>query len=72
MPELPEVEATRAFAAKHVCGLKVREALVQEDTKVLQGKQPKDIRDFLEGHKITAVERKGKHFWCVQLSTARA
>jgi formamidopyrimidine-DNA glycosylase len=33
-------------------------------SEVFQGKSPDEIRVFLEDKTITAVERKGKYFWC--------
>jgi formamidopyrimidine-DNA glycosylase len=63
MPELPEVEAARRAAQKVAKGRRIVEAHVADDPIVFEGVAPARIRRALEGRRVKAVRRHGKHLW---------
>ena len=63
MPELPEVEAARKAAARHLRGRRVMEVRCPPDSIVLQGVSPRRIEKALRGATILDTSRFGKHLW---------
>jgi formamidopyrimidine-DNA glycosylase len=63
MPELPEVESRRAFAAKHLTGRTIVRASAAPDTIVYEGVGPRRLANALRNRKVLGVRRKGKHLW---------
>ncbi len=59
MPELPEVETTRAGVAPFVEGRKVAELVVRESR--LRWPVPENLADKLRGQQILSVERRAKY-----------
>lgn len=59
MPELPEVETTRAGIAPHVVGRRVRELVVR--SRKLRWPVPPTLARQLAGARIDAVERRAKY-----------
>ncbi|KAK9816949.1 hypothetical protein WJX72_007331 [[Myrmecia] bisecta] len=63
MPELPEVEAARRLCEKHCKGATIQKAVVAIDDKVIEGIESAALEKALQGQKLTAAHRKGKHLW---------
>ena len=63
MPELPEVEAQRKLVEKHLVGRAVTRVAAVRDTIVYSGVSSRQFASRLEGRKVLAVRRKGKHLW---------
>eukprot|EP00240_Pyramimonas_obovata_P006884 CAMPEP_0118944534 /NCGR_PEP_ID=MMETSP1169-20130426/40492_1 /TAXON_ID=36882 /ORGANISM="Pyramimonas obovata, Strain CCMP722" /LENGTH=182 /DNA_ID=CAMNT_0006890037 /DNA_START=36 /DNA_END=580 /DNA_ORIENTATION=+ len=63
MPELPEVEAARSLLHTHCVSAKIVSAQVEDDEIVCDGCTPKEVQKVLEGAKLVAVHRRGKHLW---------
>ncbi|MFM7322218.1 MAG: Fpg/Nei family DNA glycosylase, partial [Armatimonadota bacterium] len=60
MPELPEVETARRGLCAHVAGAVVRDVVVH-DARVLRGCSERALTDRLEGSRLGAAGRRGKH-----------
>jgi formamidopyrimidine-DNA glycosylase len=63
MPELPEVEARRQVAEKHLLGKTLKSATAAPDSIVFEGVTPGRVERYLRGRTIRGVGRKGKHLW---------
>jgi formamidopyrimidine-DNA glycosylase len=63
MPELPEVESVRRLMERVLAGRKLIEVEVPEDTIVLSGFKPGQIRETLLGRTVKKVGRRGKTWW---------
>ena len=61
MPELPEVEVLRRDLEKEVVGKKIKSVEVTGTRSVRRHKNKKEFIALLEGHKIVAVQRRGKY-----------
>jgi formamidopyrimidine-DNA glycosylase len=59
MPELPEVETTRAGLAPHLTGKQIRHAVVRH--RGLRWPIPPHLEDWLAGQKILDVSRRAKY-----------
>jgi formamidopyrimidine-DNA glycosylase len=71
MPELPEVEVLRRDLDKEIVGKKIKSVEVTGTRSVRRHKNKKEFIDLLDGHKITAVQRRGKYL-IVKLDGAEA
>lgn len=65
MPELPEVEAARKAALRHLKGRRVLQARCWPDSIVLSGVPPRLFEKTLLGATIEDAGRFGKHLWLV-------
>lgn len=63
MPELPEVEAARKAALRHLKGRRVLQARCSPDSIVLSGVSPRRVEKALVGATIEDAGRFGKHLW---------
>ena len=63
MPELPEVEAARKAALRHLKGRRIVAAHCHKDPIVLSGGSPRKIEEALRGATIEDAGRFGKHLW---------
>ena len=63
MPELPEVEAQRKLVEKHLAGRTLVRVAAVRDTIVYSGVSSRQFAARMEGRKVNAVGRKGKHLW---------
>jgi len=63
LPELPEVEAARKAALRHLRGRRVVEVRCPPDSIVLSGVSPRRIERALRGATIEGAGRFGKHLW---------
>lgn len=63
MPELPEVETVRRLAERALRGRRIASVAVADDRIVLDGAPPSRVAAALRRRTVTAVRRKGKHFW---------
>lgn len=64
MPELPEVETTRKNVFRALKGKRLTEVLPdEEDLIVFDQATPTEVKDALEGARVTGSGRKGKYFW---------
>lgn len=63
MPELPEVEAARKAALRHLKGRRVIEARCSQDSIVLSGVSSRRVEKALQGATIEGAGRFGKHLW---------
>lgn len=63
MPELPEVEAARKAALRHLRGRRIVQARCSPDAIVLSGVSPRRIEKALRGASIEDAGRFGKHLW---------
>lgn len=61
MPELPEVETIRRDLEKEVVGKKIKLVEATGLRTIRRHKSKKEFAARLEGHKITAIERRGKY-----------
>lgn len=59
MPELPEVETTRAGIAPHVVGLQIKHVRVRQPK--LRWPVPVELRDAIEGRRIESLSRRAKY-----------
>lgn len=65
MPELPEVETSRAGIAPHLQGRCIQRLIVRQPK--LRWPVPEQLGAWLEGQRILAVERRGKYILiCVE------
>src|SRR5436309_13130900 len=63
MPELPEVERSRALIEELALGRRVA-AVDDSDTYVCRPHAPGEIGAALEGRELTSANRRGKAMWC--------
>lgn len=63
MPELPEVEAARRAVHESCSGRHIVEAVVADDSLVIDGVSPSALQSALVGRTIMAAHRKGKNLW---------
>jgi formamidopyrimidine-DNA glycosylase len=63
MPELPEVEARRKVAERHLAGRRIIQAAAAPDRIVFEGVRPRTCAAALTGRRVVSVRRKGKHLW---------
>lgn len=63
MPELPEVEASRALIDRYCTGRTILTVTAADDTKVFDGASRADMVSALEGRKLLGAGRKGKQMW---------
>jgi formamidopyrimidine-DNA glycosylase len=63
VPELPEVEAQRRLVERHLRGRVLARVATVRDTIVYSGVSSRQFGNRLEGRKVHAVRRKGKHLW---------
>jgi formamidopyrimidine-DNA glycosylase len=63
VPELPEVEAARRAALRHLQGRRVVEVICAADSIVLEGLSPRRFERALRGATIADAGRFGKHLW---------
>jgi len=63
MPELPEVETVRRLAERSLRGRRIVSVAAADDRLVFEGASPGRVAAALRGRQVTAVRRKGKHFW---------
>ena len=63
MPELPEVEACRSLLEQFAVGATVLTAVVADDEKVFVGGMSAQFTEALEGARLVAAHRLGKHMW---------
>ncbi len=61
MPELPEVEVMRRDLEREVVGKKIKSVEVTGTRSVRRHRNRKEFIALLTGHKITAVQRRGKY-----------
>jgi formamidopyrimidine-DNA glycosylase len=71
MPELPEVEVMRRDLDKEIVGKKIKSVEVTGNRSVRRHANKKEFITQLEGHKITAVQRRGKYL-VIRLDGAEA
>src|SRR5256714_13098612 len=63
MPELPEVERSRALIEELALGRRVA-AVDDSDTYVCRPHAPGEIGAGLEGRELISANRRGKAMWC--------
>jgi formamidopyrimidine-DNA glycosylase len=63
MPELPEVESARRRAERALRGGRIERVSTVEDRLVYEGVSPRCFSRTLQGRRVLAVLRKGKHLW---------
>ena len=63
MPELPEVEAERRFAERHLAGRTLAGVSAAPDPIVYDLASPGRVAAALRGRTVLAARRKGKHLW---------
>lgn len=63
MPELPEVESCRALLQQYAVGATVQNAVVSVDDKVFVGSALSEFTGALQGARLVAAHRLGKHLW---------
>lgn len=63
MPELPEVEAARKLAVRHLQGRRIVGASCRPDSIMLSGGSASQIEKALLGATVEDAERFGKHLW---------
>ena len=63
MPELPEVEAARVMAQRVAAGRRIVEAHCAPDPIVFEGVSAARFTRALQGRRVRAVRRRGKHLW---------
>ncbi len=59
MPELPEVETTRAGISPHILGKTISEVVIRQPS--LRWPIPKNLKKSLKNQKITSLDRRGKY-----------
>jgi formamidopyrimidine-DNA glycosylase len=62
VPELPEVEAARRRAERHLVGRRIVAVSAAPDPIVFDGTSPRRLA-ALRDRKVVAVRRRGKHLW---------
>ena len=65
MPELPEVERGRRLAEGAAAGRRIAQVWCEDDPLVFDSVAPARWRDALEGRRVEAARRWGKHLWFV-------
>jgi len=63
VPELPEVEAARKLALRHLKGRRIEQARCREDPIILSGGAASAVERALRGARIRGAGRFGKHLW---------
>jgi len=63
VPELPEVEAQRKLVEKELRGHALARVTTVRDSIVYSGVSSRQFAARIEGRKVHAVRRKGKHLW---------
>jgi formamidopyrimidine-DNA glycosylase len=63
MPELPEVETVRRLIEGVLRGRRIVSVATADDRIVYDGATPSRVAAALRRRTVTAVRRKGKHFW---------
>ena len=63
MPELPEVETVRRRLQRALGGRRIRRVEVVDDPIVYDAVAPRAFVRALEGRRVAAARRKGKHLW---------
>lgn len=63
MPELPEVEASRALIDQHCTGRHILDVTAADDTKVFDGASSDEVVAAVKGRKLLGAHRKGKQMW---------
>ncbi len=63
MPELPAVEFARLVAERQATGRRIERAYVARDPIVFEGVSAARWRRALEGRRVEAAHRRGKHLW---------
>jgi formamidopyrimidine-DNA glycosylase len=63
MPELPEVEAARRRAERHLGGRRILAVAAAADPIVIEGTSPRRLAAALRGRRVVALHRRGKHLW---------
>jgi formamidopyrimidine-DNA glycosylase len=63
LPELPEVERSRALLARHLEGRTIRSVATVRDPIVYAGVTGVRFARGLRGRRVLAARRKGKHLW---------
>jgi formamidopyrimidine-DNA glycosylase len=63
MPELPEAEAARRLAERVAVGRRICAVWCAADPIVFEGVAPARFRKALEGRRVLAAHRHGKHTW---------
>lgn len=63
LPELPEVETARRRAERALGGRRIVSVAVARDPIVYEGLAPARFAAALDGRRVLAVRRKGKHLW---------
>jgi len=63
VPELPEVETVRRLAERVLRGRRIVAVATADDRLVFDGATPSRVAAALRRRTVTAVRRKGKHFW---------
>ena len=63
MPELPEVEAARRLAERHLCGKEIVQVATAADDIVYDGVTPRRVGRALRGRHVTGTDRRGKLMW---------
>lgn len=63
MPELPEVETVRRRLQRALRGRKLRRVHAVDDPVVYDAVDPRAFVRALQGRRVEAVRRKGKHLW---------
>lgn len=62
MPELPEVDAARRFAARVAVGRRIVDVTCAPDPIVFEDR-PARVREALLGRRVKGIHRHGKHLW---------
>ena len=63
MPELPEVEAARRRAERHLGGRRIVAVAAVPDRIVIEGTSSRRLAAALRGRRVVALHRRGKHLW---------
>lgn len=63
MPELPEVEAARKTALRHLKGRRIVNVRCAADVIVLSGTSPRRVERALQNARVEGAGRFGKHLW---------
>jgi formamidopyrimidine-DNA glycosylase len=63
VPELPEVEAARRRAERHLRGRRLLTVAAAPDTLVFDRVSPRRFATALRGRRVVTVRRRGKHLW---------
>ncbi len=61
MPELPEVETIRRDLEREIVGRRIKSVVATGERSIRRHQDPQELQGLLEGHKVTAVCRRGKY-----------